>query len=91
MKKKTFDNFLFDIFKSKKKTEVVQVKDNLPINVRRVLNKIDLIFQSNYIHYEIPFVYKLNNDFKSLKIIVSNLSFNSTTSSEVILSLPSGL
>ena len=71
--KKSFDNVLFDIFISKKKSEVVEHKDDLPPNVRIILNKIDSILSLNDIEYQIPFVYKKNNDFKSLKVIISNL------------------
>jgi hypothetical protein len=71
--KKSFDNFLYDIFSSKKKTEVVNKKDDLPNNIRNLINKIDLQLKGNDIPYEIPFVYKKNNSFQTLKIIVSNL------------------
>ena len=71
--KKSFDNFLYDLFVSKKKTEVVEKKDDMPPHLRIILNKIDLILTNNDIQYEIPFVYKKNNDFKYLKVIISNL------------------
>lgn len=73
MKKKSFDNYLFDIFVSKKKKEVVTRKDDLPKNVRNIINKIDSILTNNDVEYVIPFVFKKDNDFKKLKIIISNL------------------
>ena len=71
--KKSFDNFLFDLFVTKKKVEISQKKDDIPSNLRNILNKIDLILTDNDIQYQIPFVYKKNNNFKYLKIITSNL------------------
>jgi len=71
MRKKSFDRFLYDIFLSKK--EVTTRKDDIPPNIRNIINKIDTLFTDNDIQYQIPFVYKENNDFKHLKVIVSNL------------------
>lgn len=73
MRKKSFDRFLYDIFLSKRKEEKVIPKDDLPKNVRHLLNKIDLILSNNDIEYVIPFTHKKGNDFKHIKIIVSNL------------------
>ena len=71
--KKSFDSFVFDLFVKKKKETIIEKKDDFSLNIRNILNNIDIIFKNNDIQYEIPFVYKSNNDFSSLKIIVCDL------------------
>jgi hypothetical protein len=70
--KKTFDEVLFDIFKTRKEKENIVYKDVIPLDVSVVLNNINSVFETNNIEFLIPFVYKYNT-YKHIKIIIPDI------------------